>query len=126
MTFYDDMQNVASDVLKDFKQGTIKYIEVVPGSGDADDPGAATENVFTLDGAARGVASKYVDNSLILATDLQVTASVKAVNSSNVVVDLTPENNGFIEIDAIRHKIVKIMKKPEAGTTVAIVFVVRK
>lgn len=126
MSFYDDMQNVASDVLKEFKQGVIKYVDVTPGAGPVDEPGEPMVNEFTLDGAARGVKYKYVQNGFAVATDLQVTASVKAKNSSGSKVTLNPSMRGFIIVDDVKHKIVKILPKPAAGTTVAFAFIVRK
>ena len=126
MSFYDDMQNVASDVLKEFKQGVIKYVDITPGTGPADEPGEPTENEFTLDGAARGVKYKYVQNGFAVATDLQITASMKAKNSSGSEVTLNPNMKGFIIVDDVKHKIVKILPKPAAGTTVAFTFIVRK
>lgn len=126
MSFYDDMQAVAADVLKNFKQGVIKYVDIAPGSGPADEPGDPTETDFTLDAAARGVKFKYVQGGLAVASDLQVTASVKATNEAGGVVSLSPNINGFIEVDDERYKIVQILPKPSAGTTVAFVFIVRK
>lgn len=126
MTFYDDMQNVAADVLKEFKQGVIKYVDVTPGTGPADDPGEPTENEFILDGAARGVKFKYVQNGFAIASDLQITSSLKAKNSSGSEVILNPNMKGFISVDDVKYKIVKILPKPAAGTTVAFVFIVRK
>lgn len=126
MAFYDDMQAVAADVLKTFKQGVIKYVDITPGSGPDDEPGDPTETFFTLDAAARGVKFKYVQGGLAVASDLQVTASVKATNEAGGVVSLAPSMNGFIEVDDERYKIVQILPKPSAGTTVAFVFIVRK
>ena len=126
MTFYDDMQNVAADVLKEFKQGVIKYVDVTSGTGPADDPGEPTENEFTLDGAARGVKFKYVQNGFAVASDLQITSSLKAKNENNADVILNPNMKGFISVDGESFKIVKILPKPAAGTPVAFVFIVRK
>ena len=126
MTFYDDMQAVAADVLKTFKQGVIKYVDITPGSGPDDEPGDPTETLLTLDAAARGVKFKYVQGGLAVASDLQVTASVSATNEAGGVVSLAPSMNGFIEVDDERYKIVQILPKPSAGTTVAFVFIVRK
>ena len=125
MSFYNDMQAVAANILKDFKQGVIKYVDITPGTGPDDEPGDPTETFFTLDAAARGVKFKYVQNGLAVAGDLQVTASVPATNEAGAVVSLTPNMNGFIEVDDERYKIVQILPKPSAGTTVAFVFIVR-
>ena len=126
MTFYDDMQGVAANVLKEFKQGVIKYVDITPGTGDADEPGEPTENEFVLDATSCGVKYKYVQNGLAVASDLQVTASVKAKNSIGTSVDLNPSQNGFILIDDVKYKIQEILPKPAAGTTVVFVFIVMK
>lgn len=126
MAFYDEMQDVAADVLKEFKQGVIKYIDIEPGSGPVDDPGEPVEKSYTLDGAARGVKYKYVQGGLAVASDLQVTSSVKATDENNLQVSLNPKLNGFVEIDDVRYKIVQVLPKPAAGTTVAFTLIIRK
>ena len=119
-------RDVAASVMKEFKQGTIKYVDVTPGTGDADEPGEPAENEFTLDATSRGVKYKYVQNGLAVASDLQVTASVKAKSSNGASVDLHPTQNGFVLIDGVKYKIQEILPKPAAGTTVAFVLIVRK
>ena len=105
MSFYDDMQNVASDVLKQFQQGVIKYVDITSGTGPADDPGEPTENEFILDGAARGVKFKYVQNGFAVASDLQITSSLKAKNSSGSEVILNPAMSPKLVNQVIRQYI---------------------
>jgi hypothetical protein len=128
MSLYDELQNVAADVLGEFKQGVIKYIEVVPGSGPADDPGESTENEFTLDATANGVKAEYVQNGLAVAGNLQIVASVKGLNSSNETVDVIPsdDGNGFVTIDGVRYKVKKVLPKPAAGTPVAHILIIER
>lgn len=126
MSFYDDMQNVAADVLKDFKQGVVKYVDVTPGTGPVDDPGEPTEEEFTLDGTANGVKFKYVQNGFAVASDLQIVSSLKAKDANGADVTLKPNMRGFLVVDDVKYKIVKILPKPAAGTTVAFVFIFRK
>lgn len=118
MAFYDDMQAVASEILAEFKQGIIEYVKITPGVGPIDNPGAPTILKTELDAAARGVQFKYVQNSLAVASDGQVTAAVHP--------DVVPNVKDFIDLDGIRHKIVSIIPKPLVGTTVAWIFIVRK
>lgn len=118
MSFYDEMQKVASDVLSEFKQGTIKYVEIVAGSGPADNPGPSTPASYDLDAVAKGVSFKYVRDGLALSTDLTVTAAVRS--------DVTPNMKGFIEIDGVRYKIVQDISTPAAGTRAVWKFIVRK
>lgn len=117
MSFYEDMRGVASEILAEFKQGAISYVELTPGAGPVDDPGAPTLKKYPLDGAVRGVKYSYVAKGLAVATDLQVTAAVFGAQ---------PDMHGFIEIDGVTYKIVEIIPKPAAGTTVAFTFIVRK
>lgn len=127
-TFYEEMQAVASSVLAEFDQkrpgdadpasNGVYYVRVTPGDGPDDDPGEPTETPFKLDAAVRGVSFKYVDNSLIVATDLQLTCAVRS--------DVTPEMNGFIKVDGVSHKIIRIINKPAAGTPVAHTIVFRR
>jgi hypothetical protein len=115
--FYSDMRNVASDLLGEFNQGSIQYIAVTAGSGTPDDPGAVVETVTDVNGVARGVKFSYIDNSLVVSTDLQVTIPADVV---------TPSITGFVRIDGLRYKIVKIIPKPAAGAPVACTLIVRK
>lgn len=123
--FYSDMQNIASGLLSDFDQSRgsgqqndgIWYVAVTPGNGPADHPGAPTETYHKLNGVARGVSQKYVDGTLILATDEQCTVAIVPGLSINVT--------GFIERDGKRCKIVKVMTIPPAGEPVATVIIYR-
>lgn len=116
--FYQDMQNVAKGLFKSFNQGEIAYVELTPGTGPADNPGAATETTTVLAGAtARGVEFRFVKGSNVLATDLQI-------NFAGGIVD--PEPSGFFTIDGVRYKSVEIHRIPAAGTVVAYAVIVRK
>lgn len=124
MSLYDDAQAVASDVLAEFKQGTITYIRVTPGNGPVHNPGPAVETSFTLDATARGVKFKYVQNGLALATDEQITSAVHPA----LIADFAAETvtRGFVTIDGKRRKIVQAIQKPSAGTPAVFVLIVRK
>lgn len=118
MTFYDEMQNVASEVLKEFKQGAIKYVQIVPGNGPIDEPGPSTTVEVDVDAVAKGVSFKYVRDGLALATDLTVTIAYNA--------SITPNMRDFISIDGVRYKIVEDISVPAAGSRVVWKFIVRK
>lgn len=118
MTFYDEMRDVASGVLAEFKQGKIEYVKIVPGNGPVDNPGPSQTIITELDGTARGVKFKYVQMGLAVASDSQVTAAVHP--------NVEPSQKDFIDIDGVRYKIAEILPKPLAGTTVANIFIVRK
>ncbi|QWY83164.1 head-to-tail joining protein [Rhizobium phage RHph_X2_24] len=118
MAFYDEMQTVASELLNEFKQGAIKYVQIVPGAGPIDEPGPSTEVVTDVDAVARGVSFKYVQSGLALASDLTVTIAYNAA--------VTPNMRDFIEIDGVRYKIIQDISTPAAGTRVVWKFIVRK
>lgn len=118
MTFYEDMQTITSEILDEFKQGTINLLKITSGSGPADNPGASTSTSYSLKAVARGVSLKYVKEGLAAATDLEVTASIYD--------GITPTVRDFVEIDSVKYKIVQIMNIPSAGTTIAWKFIVRK
>lgn len=115
--FYQEMQGVASDLLREFKQGVIEYVTVTPGNGPADNPGPAQEIPTVINGVARGVKFKYIDGSNIVASDMQVTMPGNMME---------PKPNGFIRIDGVSYKIVQIIRKPAAGTAVAFTVIFRK
>ena len=118
MSIYDELRPVAAEILKEFKQGSIKLVRRVAGSGPIDNPGAATETEIDLDAVAKGVTFRYVKDGFALATDLIVTSAA--------VDGITPTKNDFIDIDGTRYKIVEDISPPAAGTRVVWKFIVRK
>lgn len=115
---YADLQKVASDVIGEFKQGEMVYIGLTAGTGGTiDNPAEPVETETAFNGVARGAQFKYVDNSKIFASDLQITMPADGV---------TPTLAGFIEIDGTRYKIVGVDAIPPAGTPVAYRVFVRR
>lgn len=127
MGFYDDMQGIATGLLRDFKQGTIRYIKLTKGQGPAQNPGPPSEAATTIPGATasstfsvNAANAKFSPNSLIQSGDIMVVAEAPALAA--VALALTD----FIEIDGIRYRIIVIGKTPAAGVTVAYTFFVRR
>lgn len=118
MTIYDDLQQLTKDLMKEFKQGTAKLITITPGTGPADNPGTSTETTYTIEAVAKGVSKKYMDNSSVVASDLEVISSV--------LDGVTPSEKDFIELDGTRYKIIRDISVPAMGTKVAWKFIVRK
>jgi len=118
MTFYDDMQSVATNVHDDFKQGTVRLVKITSGSGPAYNPGAPTKTYYVLSATVKGVSFLFVQQGFSTETDFEVIASVRS--------DVTPDLDDFIEIDGVEYKIVKDISVPSAGTKVAWKFIVRK
>ena len=119
MTIYDEMQKISSDLLTEFKQGTISLLQITPGVGPVDNPGPSTETIVPIPGGVvRGVSYKYVKDGLAVSTDKTVVLPV--------VEGVTPSMRDFIIIDGVKHKIVQDISVPAAGTKVVWKFIVRK
>lgn len=118
MSIYTELQSVTKEIMSEFSQGAVQLVKITGGAGPIDNPGASTETLHTLDASAVGVSSQLVRDGLAVETDLMVTSSV--------VDGVTPTETDFIDIDGIRHKIVKDMSTPAAGVKVAWKFIVRK
>lgn len=127
-SIYDDLKVVAGDLLKDFKQGVIKYVKLTHGTiTDVDEPPTPTEVEYSVNGTARGVKFKYVQNGFAVVTDLQVTLSTTGINdTTGSTEEIIPDMKDFIKVDGVRYKIVKILPKPPAGIVVANVVIIRK
>jgi hypothetical protein len=107
--FYQEMQGVATELLTEFNQGVIKYIETAV-SSDPFNPSQGADTSHTLDAVARGVEFKYVKEGYISASDIQVTASVFSVS---------PNHDGVVEIDGSKKQVIAVEQIPAAGTVVA-------
>lgn len=123
--FYKDMRGIANDILGSElgqsdtkKRQTINYVHLTPGNGPADDPGPSGEAAYPLNGTASGVSQKYVDNSIIIQSDLQVMMGYRD--------DIEPNISGFVTVNSVRHKLIAVKRVPEAGTVVVWVLVIRK
>lgn len=119
MSIYDDMQSLTREIMREFAQGSVFLLSVTPGVGPIDEPGEPTITPYELDAAARGVSFKYVQSGLANASDTQVTTSAKA----GVPV---PKGSDFLLLDGVQYKIVNVIRKPDAGTTVAYVMIARR
>jgi hypothetical protein len=74
LSFYGDLRNVATGLLREFKQGTVEAGRAVsvPGATAWAAP-TITVQWTPINAVARGVSQKYVDGANIIATDRQVT-----------------------------------------------------
>jgi hypothetical protein len=117
MTFYEEMQGVASDLLGEFRQGVVILTKTVTAPGPNDwTPGTETSTDYPLDAVVRAVEDKYVDGTTVLTTDRQVTCSVLAV-------EIEPGDR--LAIDGKAVTLVKVMRIPAAGMAVAWKMIVR-
>lgn len=117
MTFYTDMQAVATDLLTEFDQGGIVVSYATPGGGPAHNPGPTTYADTWTNGAVRGVSRKYIDGVNVVATDLQVTVPGTLT---------APTLTDRVKLAGVVHQIVQVIPKPATGTVAAFVLIVRK
>ena len=108
--FYGRLQGTASRLMAKFSQGQVVYTITGAPTGPAWDPTPGAPVSYTLDATVQGVEADYVDGSLILATDLQVTCAVFGAE---------PSLAGTITIDGMILQIVRVDKVPGAGVTIA-------
>lgn len=116
--FYDDMRDLANELLTEFNQGTIQHLSITPGTGDADEPGAPTVVTTDLTAAvARGVEYRFATLSHVLESDLQIVIPGGSVE---------PQPSDYFTINGTRYKIVEISRTPASGTVVKFDVIVRK
>lgn len=111
--FYDEMQEFASEMLGEFKQGVVAISRTVTAPADPSTPwipGAPTTTVYPLDAVVRRVSQKYVDGTLIVATDNQITFAVPVV---------VPAMTDMLIIDGAELVMKDLRPIPPAGTPVA-------
>lgn len=120
MAIYDEMQNLANEILSDpeFKQSVIEYVRIVPGSGPIDNPGPSTQVITELNATARGATFKFVSMGLATASDLIVTSAIHP--------NVEPSEKDFIRIDGEMYKIQQLLPRPAAGTRVVWTFIVQR
>lgn len=123
MGFYDDMQKIASSIMKDFKQGSVKlfHYEQKDDLSNLDEPTDLVEKVYDLDATISGVSYKYLINNYAVASDLTITAAV--------IPGVKISINDFIEVEGEKHKIIRdISAAPTSASTQPVVwrFICRK
>jgi hypothetical protein len=117
--FYTQMQEVATSLLgpsSDFAQGTLTLRRTAPGDGPPYDPGPSTETDYPLSGAVKGVSQEHIDGTLIQVGDKIATVAVPEVE---------PTTADKLLIDGSIHQIIKVERKPQAGTAVAFLIFAR-
>lgn len=118
MSFYDEMQDVATEVLIEFRQGIISLTKPgtsTPGANPWDPPIEGEPTVYTLQATVAAVTvdqanAKYIDGTLITTADLVVTCAVPPVEI---------EVTDTLAIDGEARTIKKIVQLPAAGVAVA-------
>lgn len=128
MSFYDDLADMASELLSPtasggLGQGVIQLIRVTQGVVDPDKPWLPvqpTEQTETLKGAVKGVSSKLVGtevgSAVILASDREAICAAPTMQY---------QAGDILSVDGVRVNILSVQRIPEAGTTVAVKFIIR-
>ncbi|MER9829172.1 hypothetical protein NKJ51_12395 [Mesorhizobium sp. M0134] len=111
--FYDEMQDFASEMLGEFKQGVVSLSRTVTAPTDPATPwipGSETTTTYPLDAVVKRVDQRYEDGVLIVQTGDMVTFAVPAV---------LPALADRLIIDGVERAITNLTPIPSAGTTVA-------
>ena len=128
MSLYDDLATMASELLaptsqNGLGQGVIELIRVTTGVVDHDKPWLPvqpTEQTELLKGAVKGVSSKLVGtevgSAVILASDREAICAAPAMQY---------RAGDILSVDGVRVNILSVQRIPEAGTTVAVKFIIR-
>lgn len=111
MSFYDDMQDVATELLAEFAQGTVSLKRVVqtPAENEWESP-TETATTYPLSAAVKRLHHRYEAGALIAETGDMVSFSVSAV---------TPLLTDKLVIDGVERVITELTPIPAAGTVVA-------
>lgn len=110
--FYDDMRDMAGEVLADFAQGTAILRRVVPGTPNPDEPWVPVEPTLTdypLSATVKRLHQRYEGGVLVVETGDMVTFAAPAV---------TPLITDTLIIDGAERVITNLTPVPAAGQPV--------
>jgi hypothetical protein len=103
--------------IQEFNTGTVTLTRTTNAAPEADTPwipGAPTTEVYSLDAVVHEVSEQYVDNTLIVASDLMVVAPSEATLDGTVVA-FEPHMGDVVTIDGVARAIKRILPSPAAG-----------
>ncbi|MBZ3690992.1 hypothetical protein [Phyllobacterium calauticae] len=116
---YERMQSTATRLLTRFNQGVVTLTRpgtVTPAPNPWEPPVESDPIVYTLNAVVKAVEDKFIDGTLIFATDRVVICSV-------LPVEVLPGDK--LSIDGKAVTTIKTMRIPDAGVVVAWKFIVR-
>lgn len=116
MSFYEEMQGVASELLQEFDQGGMALSVHTAGGGPAHNPGPATYVDRPFPGTARGVSAEHLKDTAVLSSDLVVIMPGT----------MAPKMTDRMIVGGLTYIIVKISAKPATGVAAAYEVIVRK
>ena len=115
MSLYDDMRGIATELLTEFKQGSMVLLQYTPASGPPHNPGKPSWLRLPFNGTANGVSEYMLQDTLVQSSDRVV----------NMPAAIVPTVKDRIEIDGVGYQIIKVTPKPAAGDPVVWQVVVR-
>lgn len=116
MTIYDSSRKTASRLFAKFAQGDVLLRRAAPAAGDPWSPAAGPAVDHPLDATVSGVSARYVDGTLVTASDFMVRCAVPPV---------APDPADMIVVDGAPRAILKIQPVPAAGAPVAYLIFVK-
>lgn len=112
--FYQDMQKVALEVITGFQQGVLMLEKRTLVAGENPwDPELPLTEVVAVVGVVQAVDRRYVDGTLVLATDRMAILPAKSLPASVI-----PEMTDRLIIDGEPTTIKKVLRVPEAGVII--------
>ena len=93
-----------------FNQGVIRHWRAGTNTGTAFNPIEGAPTLTTINAVAKGVEQKYLADSYISASDIQVTSAVFGIE---------PTLSDKIEMNNKLHEIVSIKRIPASGSVIA-------
>lgn len=116
--FYQQMQDIATPLIRQFSQGVITLTQSTegppPDSTKPWQPGTISKTILKLSGTVTGIKAYQITNTEIAASDLVLTCAT--VDNSGRPFE--PKETDELQIDGINYSIKKIVARPSAGTPV--------
>ncbi|MFD2248936.1 hypothetical protein FHS82_001052 [Pseudochelatococcus lubricantis] len=111
------MRDTATGLLGRFAQGAVAIVRTEEGLPDPMkpwEPPPSIERKYSVNAAVRGVSQKFVDGTLILASDYQATVEAGVI---------MPVASDKIEVDGVRYAIKAVRPIPAAGIVSAFIVI---
>lgn len=122
MGFYNEMQDVASELLEEFKQGTVQLKRVTAAAGaNPWEQGDETVTTYPLKAVVKRLHQRYEGGVLIVETGDMVTFAVPTIPASTEpeITANTPALTDTLVIDGSDRAITNLTPIPAAGTVAA-------
>jgi hypothetical protein len=109
--FYTEMAGIAGDLITEYQQGTATLEKRTPVAGMPPwEPGAFTATIYAVVCVVRSVDRRFVDGTLVLATDRMAMVPATALPDG-----VEPQANDVVHVDGRPTTIKKVIRVPEAG-----------